>query len=56
MKKFFTVRVLRHWNKLTRKECGCPLSGSIQCRAGWGFEQPGLVGGVPAYSKGVGTR
>jgi len=25
-------------------------------QAVWGFEKPGLVGGVPAYSKGVGTR
>ena len=33
--------------------CGCPLPGSIQGQAGWGFEQPGLEGGVPAYSRGL---
>ena len=29
------------------------LPGSIQGQAGWGFEQPALEGGVPAYSRGV---
>jgi len=27
------------------------LPGSIQGQDGWGFEQPGLVGGTPAYSR-----
>ena len=27
-----------------------------QSQAGWDFEQPGLLGGVPACSRGVGTR
>ena len=31
--------------------CGCPLHGSTQSQAGWGCEQPGLEGGVPAYSR-----
>lgn len=31
----------------------CLLSGSIQGQPGWAFEQPGLVGGVPAYSRGL---
>jgi len=31
----------------------CPLPGSIQGQAGWGCEQPGLQGGVPAYSRGL---
>ena len=30
-----------------------PVLGSIQGQVGWGFEQPGLMGGVPAYSRGV---
>ena len=29
------------------------VHGSIQDKVGWGFEQPGLVGGVPAYGKGL---
>jgi len=31
--------------------CERPLPGGIQGQAGWGFEQPGLVGGVPACSR-----
>ena len=31
--------------------CERPLPGGIQGQAGWGFEQPGLVGDVPAYSR-----
>ena len=36
-----------------QRGCGCPLPGSLQGQAGWGFEQPGLEGGVPAYSRGL---
>jgi len=36
--------------------CGCPLPGSVQGQVGQGFEQPGLVEGVPAHGKVVGTR
>ena len=31
----------------------CPLPGSIRSQAGWGFEQPGVEGDVPAYSRGL---
>ena len=29
---------------------------SVQGQVGWGFEQPGLVEGVPAHGSGIGTR
>jgi len=29
---------------------------NTQGQAGWGFEQPGLVEGVPAHGRGVVTR
>jgi len=48
-KKSFTMRVARHWNR----SCGCPLPGSVQDQTGWGFEQPGLVEGVPAQDRGL---
>ena len=43
--------------------CLCSVHGgkgtpvSIQRQDdGWGFEKAGLEGGVPAYSRGIGTR
>jgi len=31
----------------------CPIVGSVQGQVGWGFEQPGLVEGVPAHDRGL---
>ena len=41
--------------QVAQRSCGCPLPGSIQDQVGLGFEQPGVVEGVPAYSRGIGT-
>ena len=38
-----------------QRSCGCPIPGGAQGQAGWGFGQPGPVGGVPAHGRGVGT-
>jgi len=46
--------MVRHWKRLP-KEADFPLPGSVQGQVGWGFEQPGLVEGVPAHGMGVGT-
>jgi len=40
--------------QVAQRRCGCPLPGSVQGQAGWGFEQPGLVEGVPAHGKEIG--
>jgi len=32
------------------------IPGTVQGQVGWGFEQLGLVEGVPAHGRGVGTR
>ena len=39
--------------QVTQRGCGCLHPGSIQGQAGWGCEQPGLQGGVPAYGRGL---
>jgi len=33
--------------EVAQRDCGCPLPGGVQGQAGWGCEQPGLLGGVP---------
>ena len=52
-KKFFNVRVVE---QVAERSCGCCLPGSVQGHVGRGFEQPGVVEGVPAHGRGVGTR
>jgi len=57
----YTEEILHHEGgealaQVTQRSCGCHLPGSVQGQVGWGFEQPGLVEGVPAHGRGVGTR
>ena len=40
-----------HWNRLPG--CGCPIPEAIQGWAGCDSEQPGLVVGDPAHSRGL---
>ena len=40
---------------VAQRSCGCPIPGGVQGQAGWGLGQPGLMGGVPAHGRGVGT-
>lgn len=54
-KKFYTVRVMRHWQNIQRR-CRCSIPGSVQGWIEWGFEQPGLVASVPAHGRGDGMR
>ena len=55
---FFTMRVVRCWNRLPRV-CGCPVPGGVQGQVGWGPEQPGLLlnveVGSPACIRWVGA-
>jgi len=38
---------------LVQRSYGCPLPGSVQGQVGRGFEQRGLVAGVPAHGRGL---
>lgn len=40
--------------KVAQRSCGCCIPGSVH-HVGWGSEQPGLVEGVHAHDRGVGT-
>jgi len=42
--------------QVVQRSCGCPLPGSVPGQVGRGFERPGVVEGVPALGRGVGTR
>ena len=44
-KKSFSCEGGETLEQVAQQGCGCPLPGSIQGQAGWGFEQPGLEGG-----------
>ena len=51
-KKFFTVRLVRHWNRLPREAVAAPFLAVFQPR----LDRGGLVEGVPAWGRGDGTR
>ena len=52
-KKSFTVRVVRHGNRLTRRG-GSPIPGDIQGEAGSGSGQFDLTVHISAHFRGVG--
>ena len=43
-------------HRLHREAVDGPILGGVQGWIGWEFEQPGLVGGVSAYSRRVRAR
>lgn len=52
-KKYFTMRVVKLWNRFALRGGWCLIPGNIQGQPGWGFEQLNLVGDVPAHCRGV---
>ena len=51
-KKFLTMRLVRHWNRLPNEVVDVPSLEAFKARLD-GTEQPGLEGGVPACSTGL---
>ena len=53
MRKFFTQRVLRHWNRLPREAVDAPSLEVFEARLDEALGNlPGLVGGIPANGRG----
>ena len=52
--KFFTQGVVTYWNRLPKEAVDAPSLEALKARCG--TEQPGLVVGNPAHSRGVETR
>lgn len=48
-----TITVRRFCSTIAQQGCKCPHPGSTQGQSGWGCEQLGLEGGVPADSRGL---
>jgi len=53
-KKYFTLRVVKHWNRLPRDVVNAPSLETFRGQVGRGSEQPGLAEDVPAYCRGLG--
>lgn len=51
-KMFFTLRVVRQWNRLCQTSCAYPIIGSVQSQVGWGFGLPHLVEDVRGFGLG----
>ena len=56
-KKFFMMRMVRHWNRLSREAVDAPSLEVFKARLDGALSSlVHLVEGVPAHGRGVGTR
>ena len=54
-KKFFTQKVVTHWNRLPKEVVDAPSLEAFKARLDVALGKPGLVVGDPAQSRGVET-
>ena len=54
-KKFFTVRMVRHWNRLLRQTVDAPSLEAFKARLN-GAVSKRVSGRCPCLQQGVGTR
>jgi len=50
--KFFTMRVVKHWNRFAQRHGRCSIPRNTQGQVGQGSEQLDLVEAVPAHCRG----
>lgn len=50
-KNLLTMKVAKHWNRLSGEVVDVPIPGNIQCQVGRASEHPHLVEDVPAYCR-----
>jgi len=55
-KKFFMMRMVKHWKRLPQRGGRFFILGNIQGQVGRGSEQPDLVEKVPTRCRGDWTR
>ena len=52
-RNFFPVRVVRHWNRLPGEAEDTPFLEVFNVMLQVGLGQPDIVGGIPAYGRGL---
>ena len=55
IKKFFTIRAVRHWHRLPREVDGLSLE-TLQVRLDGGSEHPDVAVGIPVHCRRVGPE
>jgi len=55
-KRFFMMRVVKHWEQIAWGGGRCPIPGNIQGQVGQGSEQSDLIEDIPIHCRVVGLE